>query len=49
MFFQATRLDEIFHLMEKHSVRLESSSAPEIPVRWLCKNCYDVGEIVVKT
>ena len=48
VFFKSKIISNIIKSVEQEKMELVSSDKGNKGVDWLCKNCYDVGEIVSK-
>ena len=46
IFLRPNRIHEIIRGIDKNKVKLTSSSQPSSDFHWVCKNCFDVGELV---
>ena len=46
IFFKHENISNIIKRSEQGKVKLISSDKANEELEWLCKNCYDVGEIV---
>ncbi|TSA16023.1 MAG: hypothetical protein D4R72_07760 [Nitrosopumilales archaeon] len=47
IFFRHDKISETINVIEQGKIKLVSSDKAN-KVEWLCKNCYDLGEIVIK-
>ena len=45
IFFKHDKINEIINVIEQGKIKLASSDK-ENKIEWLCKNCFDVGDIV---
>lgn len=48
IFFKYNDISSIMKAVEQGKVTLVSSEKANKELEWLCKNCYDVGEIVIR-
>ena len=46
IFFRHEKISEIINAIEQNKTKLVGSDK-ENNVEWLCKNCYDVGELII--
>ena len=47
-FYKGAQLTEIFDLIKSGNARLVSSNTNMVQSRWLCKTCYDIGEVLTE-
>lgn len=48
IFFKQHNISDIIKAAEQGKITLVSSKKENEELAWLCKNCYDVGEIVIR-
>ena len=46
IFLRSNRINEIIRGIDKNRIKLASSSRPSPDFHWLCKNCFDIGELI---
>ena len=45
IFLRPNRINEIIQVVDKNEMKLTSSSRPNPDSHWVCKNCFDIGEL----
>ena len=48
VFFKSKIISNIIKSAEQEKVELVSSDKANKEVEWICKTCYDIGEIILK-
>ena len=48
IFFKSDKVTDILQAADKGKLELVSSSNPNRDLHWLCKACYDIGEVLAE-